>query len=123
MPDLEESFGGCSGLMVRYRFWGRRIPSSKPDSTEDPSSIRLYIESYVGGQTSSRWCGVEVWRGGASSGVILVIWPRFKWQGLSQNSSHAASKRDVNITKLGESFESIFFSNNRKVYKFRICQP
>ncbi|GBL95495.1 hypothetical protein AVEN_54104-1 [Araneus ventricosus] len=24
------------------------------------------------------WCGAEVWRGDASSGVALVIWPRFK---------------------------------------------
>ncbi|GBN09524.1 hypothetical protein AVEN_160299-1 [Araneus ventricosus] len=28
---------------------------------------------YVGGQTSSRWCGVEVWRGRYHSGVALDI--------------------------------------------------
>ncbi|GBN36149.1 hypothetical protein AVEN_6134-1 [Araneus ventricosus] len=24
------------GLVARSRFWGRRVPSSKPDSSEDP---------------------------------------------------------------------------------------
>ncbi|GBO41812.1 hypothetical protein AVEN_41427-1, partial [Araneus ventricosus] len=33
----------------------------------------LHVKSYVGCQTSSRWCGAEVWRGGANSGVILGI--------------------------------------------------
>ncbi|GBM00488.1 hypothetical protein AVEN_111720-1 [Araneus ventricosus] len=38
----------------------------------------LHVKSYVGGQMSSRWCGVEVWKGGVGSGVVHVIWPRFK---------------------------------------------
>ncbi|GBM02425.1 hypothetical protein AVEN_76477-1 [Araneus ventricosus] len=28
--------GGRGGLVVRSRLWGRRVPGSKPDSTEDP---------------------------------------------------------------------------------------
>ncbi|GBO29495.1 hypothetical protein AVEN_14493-1 [Araneus ventricosus] len=28
---------GRGGLVVRSRFWGRRVPGSKPDSTEDPA--------------------------------------------------------------------------------------
>ncbi|GBM58465.1 hypothetical protein AVEN_214220-1 [Araneus ventricosus] len=31
--------GGSGGLIVRSRLWGRRVPDSKPDSTEDTSSI------------------------------------------------------------------------------------
>ncbi|GBO22636.1 hypothetical protein AVEN_36230-1, partial [Araneus ventricosus] len=27
---------GRGGLVVRSRLWGRRVPSLKPDSTEDP---------------------------------------------------------------------------------------
>ncbi|GBN17741.1 hypothetical protein AVEN_109721-1, partial [Araneus ventricosus] len=27
---------GRGGLVVRSRLWGRRAPSSKPDSTKDP---------------------------------------------------------------------------------------
>ncbi|GBN81335.1 hypothetical protein AVEN_171600-1 [Araneus ventricosus] len=62
------------------RRWRPRWPNGKisaldpEDSTEDPPCMgpvaRLIIRS---GQTSSRWCGVEVWRGGASSGVVFVI--------------------------------------------------
>ncbi|GFV14981.1 uncharacterized protein TNCV_1534561 [Trichonephila clavipes] len=29
-------------------------------------------------ETSSRWCGVVVRRGGTSSGVVHVTWPWFK---------------------------------------------
>ncbi|GBM28137.1 hypothetical protein AVEN_224194-1 [Araneus ventricosus] len=56
---------GRGGLVVRSRPWGRRAPGSRPDSTEDPPCMgpaaRYIIRS---GQTSSRWCGVEVRRGG-----------------------------------------------------------
>ncbi|GBO36272.1 hypothetical protein AVEN_216986-1 [Araneus ventricosus] len=65
---------GRGGLVVRSRLWGRRGPGSKPDSPEDPPCVGMFhVKSYVGGQTSSRWCGVKVWGGGASSGVVLVI--------------------------------------------------
>ncbi|GBM15815.1 hypothetical protein AVEN_262963-1 [Araneus ventricosus] len=54
-------------------------PGSKPDFTKDQScSGPVDVTSYIWGQTSSRWCGGEVWRGGASSGVVLVICPWFK---------------------------------------------
>ncbi|GBL98547.1 hypothetical protein AVEN_111655-1 [Araneus ventricosus] len=33
----------------------------------------LHVKSYVGGQTCSCWCVVEVWGGSSSSGVVLVI--------------------------------------------------
>ncbi|GBM14754.1 hypothetical protein AVEN_72021-1 [Araneus ventricosus] len=46
-------------------------------------------------------CGVEVWRGGASSGVVLAICLWFKiTRSVSKNSPRVASKRDINITKL-----------------------
>ncbi|GBN21687.1 hypothetical protein AVEN_11168-1, partial [Araneus ventricosus] len=32
-PDVS----GLGGLVVKCRPWSRRVPSSKPDSTEDPS--------------------------------------------------------------------------------------
>ncbi|GBN16142.1 hypothetical protein AVEN_22442-1 [Araneus ventricosus] len=65
---------GQGGLVVRSRFWGRRVPGSRPDSTEDPPCMGPVVRQIIrSGQTSSRWCSVEVWRGGASSGVVLVI--------------------------------------------------
>ncbi|GBM24946.1 hypothetical protein AVEN_201035-1, partial [Araneus ventricosus] len=51
------------GLVVKSRLWGpnRRVPGSRPDSTEDPSGMgsaaRYIIPS---GQTSSHWCGVKI---------------------------------------------------------------
>ncbi|GBN62503.1 hypothetical protein AVEN_99533-1 [Araneus ventricosus] len=63
---------GRGGLVVRFRLWGRRDLGSNPDSTEDPSCIDT-TDLQWNGQTSSRCCGAEVWRRGASSGVFLVI--------------------------------------------------
>ncbi|GBL80365.1 hypothetical protein AVEN_92274-1 [Araneus ventricosus] len=58
---LPVSQRGRGGLVVKSRLWGRRVPGSKPDSTEDPPCMgpaaRYIIRS---GQPSSRWCGVEV---------------------------------------------------------------
>ncbi|GBL81067.1 hypothetical protein AVEN_83142-1 [Araneus ventricosus] len=65
---------GRGGLGVRSRLRGPRAPGSKPDSTENPSCFGpVACQIIRRGQTSSRWCGGEVWRGGASSCVILVI--------------------------------------------------
>ncbi|GBN58246.1 hypothetical protein AVEN_144231-1 [Araneus ventricosus] len=36
---LYYNFRGRGGLVVRSRLWGRRVPGSKPDSTEDPPCI------------------------------------------------------------------------------------
>ncbi|GFT47414.1 uncharacterized protein TNCV_3749731 [Trichonephila clavipes] len=37
----------------------------------------MYVKS-VEAQTSFHWCGMEVWRGGAGSGAILVTRPGFR---------------------------------------------
>ncbi|GBM91911.1 Blastula protease 10, partial [Araneus ventricosus] len=36
--NIEER--GRGGQVARSRLWGRRVPGSKPDSTEDPPCIR-----------------------------------------------------------------------------------
>ncbi|GBM37459.1 hypothetical protein AVEN_263137-1 [Araneus ventricosus] len=65
---------GPRWLVVRSRLWSQRVPGSKPDSTEDPPCMGPAARQIIrSGQTPSRWCGVEAWRGGACSGVILVI--------------------------------------------------
>ncbi|GBL83396.1 hypothetical protein AVEN_110700-1 [Araneus ventricosus] len=53
-PSVKVSASGTGGFQVRNpiplkirRVWGL-----------------LYVKSYVGEQTSSRWCGAEVWRRG-----------------------------------------------------------
>ncbi|GBL99307.1 hypothetical protein AVEN_126803-1 [Araneus ventricosus] len=78
---------------IRYKFlslfclmgpWWRsgKVPTPGPEDSR--LETRLYCKSvvymgplqaksYVGGQTSSRWRGVEVWRGTASSAVVFDI--------------------------------------------------
>ncbi|GBN40809.1 hypothetical protein AVEN_16221-1, partial [Araneus ventricosus] len=61
-------------LVVRSRLRGRRAPGSKPDSTEDPPCMGPAVRQIIrSGQTPSRWCGVEPWRGGANPGAVFVI--------------------------------------------------
>ncbi|GBM04686.1 hypothetical protein AVEN_44826-1 [Araneus ventricosus] len=58
---------------------GQEVLGLLPDFTEDPShcmSVSHYTLNLTSWSTvSTNWCGA--WRD-ASSGVILVIWPRFK---------------------------------------------
>ncbi|GBM06435.1 hypothetical protein AVEN_49848-1 [Araneus ventricosus] len=61
------------GLVVRSRLRDRRTSGSP---VPIPLKIRrvlglLHVKSYAGGQTSSRCCGAEVWRGDNGSGVDL----------------------------------------------------
>ncbi|GFX46880.1 uncharacterized protein TNCV_4040251 [Trichonephila clavipes] len=48
-------------------------------------------------QTSSRWSGMEVRRGGTNSGVILVTLPWFKMRRSVAKSTRVAEQSDVNI--------------------------
>ncbi|GBM46653.1 hypothetical protein AVEN_274150-1 [Araneus ventricosus] len=59
----------------------------------------LHVKSYVVGQTSSQWCGVEVRRGG----VPPQVWSSssdcgLKFRGLSQNRPSVASKRNRGVS-------------------------
>ncbi|GBM47392.1 hypothetical protein AVEN_136445-1, partial [Araneus ventricosus] len=66
--------GGLGGLVLRSRTRNRRVAGSKPDSIEDPPCMGPVEPQIIrNGQTFPCWRGVEVWRGGASSDVILVI--------------------------------------------------
>ncbi|GBM62048.1 hypothetical protein AVEN_144271-1 [Araneus ventricosus] len=70
IPPLQDR----GGLVVRSQPWSRRAPGPRPDSTEDPPCMGPAARQIIrSGQTPSRWCGVEVWRGGASPGVALVM--------------------------------------------------
>ncbi|GBO35475.1 hypothetical protein AVEN_60485-1, partial [Araneus ventricosus] len=56
--------GGRCGLVIRSRPRDRRVAGSKPDSTEDPPCMGTIARQIIrSGQTSSRWCSAEVWRG------------------------------------------------------------
>ncbi|GBN30770.1 hypothetical protein AVEN_158639-1 [Araneus ventricosus] len=52
------------GLVVRPQLWGRRVPGSKPDSTEDPSCIGIAVcEIIFRGPNILPlvWCGSLKW--------------------------------------------------------------
>ncbi|GBM58150.1 hypothetical protein AVEN_213035-1 [Araneus ventricosus] len=56
---------GRGGLEVRSQPLSRKAPGSKPDLLKIPAHVGLlHAKLYVVGQTSSRWCGAEVWKGG-----------------------------------------------------------
>ncbi|GBN77639.1 hypothetical protein AVEN_41979-1 [Araneus ventricosus] len=90
------------GLMVRSRHREKRVPGSNLHSNR---SYAVYVgmlqaKSYVGGQTSSCWCGAEVWRGAASSGVILVTLTTVQNDEFRPKLAFALlQKWDVNITR------------------------
>ncbi|GFS98931.1 uncharacterized protein TNCV_3529001 [Trichonephila clavipes] len=54
-------------------------------------------------ETSSRWCGVVVRRGGASSSVVHVTCPWFKITWSVAKSPRAAEQCDVNIQSINQS--------------------
>ncbi|GBO08868.1 hypothetical protein AVEN_184268-1 [Araneus ventricosus] len=96
-----------SFLVLPANVSGPRWPSGKisasgPESTKEPACIGpVHANSYVGDQTSSRWCGSEVWRVGVPALVSSSSSDRSsKLRGSYQNSPRVASKRDVNIIKL-----------------------
>ncbi|GFW37818.1 uncharacterized protein TNCV_4630231 [Trichonephila clavipes] len=62
---------GCS-------YHGRHVISSSPIPLKTGRLGQRCTLNLSIAQTSSRWCGVVVRRGGASSGVVHVTWPWFK---------------------------------------------
>ncbi|GBL71780.1 hypothetical protein AVEN_82734-1 [Araneus ventricosus] len=67
---FEKDNEGCGGLVIGSRPRDRRVAGTKPDSTADPPCMGpLHAKAYV----ASKRPPVGVKRGGASSGVVLVI--------------------------------------------------
>ncbi|GBM39108.1 hypothetical protein AVEN_73050-1 [Araneus ventricosus] len=76
-PRSQRPIRGRGGLVARSRPREWRLRGSKPDNTEDPPCVGPVARQIIcSGQTSSHWCGAEVWRGGASSCVVRQL--RFK---------------------------------------------
>ncbi|GBO33798.1 hypothetical protein AVEN_196575-1 [Araneus ventricosus] len=77
------------------RLRGQKISCSKLNFTEDPPCMGPVVGLIIlSGQTSSCWCGVEVWRG----------WCRLRCRPRHvtavQNSHRVASQRAIDKTKL-----------------------
>ncbi|GBL57546.1 hypothetical protein AVEN_219405-1 [Araneus ventricosus] len=95
-PEIAMFYSNLRGhgdLLARSRLLRRRVPGSKPDSTDD-SSCNAPAELLTI-RKGTRLCGVEVRRGGASSSDRGS-----KWRDPCQNSPRVASKRDLSRTKL-----------------------
>ncbi|GFX53234.1 uncharacterized protein TNCV_362281 [Trichonephila clavipes] len=63
---------GCSNPVVKVSDHGRHVKSSSPVPLKTRLVGQRCTLNLSRAETSSRWCGVVVWRGGASSGVVHV---------------------------------------------------
>ncbi|GBM71419.1 hypothetical protein AVEN_185725-1 [Araneus ventricosus] len=83
---------GCGGLVVRSRPQGRKVPGSKPDSTEEPPRKRVWCTLNPSRPFGERRATAQVSSSSSDRGS--------KVRGPSQNSPRVASKPDVVVTKL-----------------------
>ncbi|GFT55055.1 uncharacterized protein TNCV_2325601 [Trichonephila clavipes] len=63
---------GCGGPVVKVSDRGSHVMSSSPVPLKTRRVGKRCTLNLSRAQTTSRWCGVVVRRGGASSGVVLV---------------------------------------------------
>ncbi|GFY21474.1 uncharacterized protein TNCV_1166221 [Trichonephila clavipes] len=66
------STGGCGSPVVKVSDHGRHVMSSSPVPLKTRRVGQRCTLNMSRAEMSSRWCGVVVRRGGASSGVIHV---------------------------------------------------
>ncbi|GBM85466.1 hypothetical protein AVEN_215277-1 [Araneus ventricosus] len=86
-------------VSLRYWLWGRKVPGSKPDSTEDtPLWGMLHVKSYVVAKHPPVGVVRKVGGGSPGQGLSSSSDRGSKLRGASQNSLRVASKWDVNIT-------------------------
>ncbi|GFY17305.1 hypothetical protein TNCV_1090791 [Trichonephila clavipes] len=71
-PSITRIFRGRGSLEVKASDRGWRVMSSSPVPLKTRRIEKRCTFHLSRAQTSSRWCGVVVRRGGASSGVVLV---------------------------------------------------
>ncbi|GFY15137.1 uncharacterized protein TNCV_1569521 [Trichonephila clavipes] len=91
---------GCSSLVVKVSDRGWHVTSSSPVPLKTRRVGQLCTLNLSRAKKSSRWCGVVVRRGGASSDVVLVTLPWFKITRSVAKSSRVAEQCDVNIHSL-----------------------
>ncbi|GFW81243.1 uncharacterized protein TNCV_375911 [Trichonephila clavipes] len=76
--DSVPAHKGCGSPVVKVSNHGRHVMSSIPVPLKTRRVGQRCTLNLSRAETSSRWCGVVVRRGGASSGVVHVTWPWFK---------------------------------------------
>ncbi|GFX35525.1 uncharacterized protein TNCV_103321 [Trichonephila clavipes] len=70
--QLSDDLGGCGSPVVKVSNHGRHVMSSIPVPLKTRRVGQRCTLNLSRAETSSRWCGVVVRRGGASSGVVHV---------------------------------------------------
>ncbi|GBM41511.1 hypothetical protein AVEN_265729-1 [Araneus ventricosus] len=68
---------GGGSVVARCELRRQRVSSSKPDSTEDPSCIGAVLHQIIHRGQRAPWCGAEIWKRGAGSGVVIFFWMDF----------------------------------------------
>ncbi|GFW28017.1 uncharacterized protein TNCV_768971 [Trichonephila clavipes] len=90
-----QQFEGCGSPVVKVSNHGRHVMSSIPVPLKTRRVGQRCTFNLSRAETSSRWCGVVVRRGGASSGVVHVTWFKITWS--VAKSPRVAEQCDVNI--------------------------
>ncbi|GFT24384.1 uncharacterized protein TNCV_3252321 [Trichonephila clavipes] len=70
--------GSCGSPVVKVSDHGRHVTSSSPVPLKTRRVGQRCTLNLSRAETSSRWCGVVVRRGGVISGAVHVTWPWFK---------------------------------------------
>ncbi|GFX78309.1 uncharacterized protein TNCV_5136561 [Trichonephila clavipes] len=70
--ELRHVCMGCGSPVVKVSDHGRHVISSSPMPLKTRRVGQRCTLNLSRAETSSRWCGVVVRRGGASSGVVHV---------------------------------------------------
>ncbi|GFY31524.1 uncharacterized protein TNCV_4693681 [Trichonephila clavipes] len=76
--------------------------SNPVDKSTDPKRLARCTLNLSRAETSSRWCGVVVKRGGASSSVVHVTGPWLKITWSVTQSPRVTEQCDVNIQSINQ---------------------
>ncbi|GFV54816.1 uncharacterized protein TNCV_3683411 [Trichonephila clavipes] len=92
----------------RYQIVACLVTSSSPVPLKTRRVGQRCTLNLSRAETSSRWCGVVVRRGGASSGVVHVTWPWLKITWSVAKNPRAAEQCDVNFQSINQSINRTF---------------
>ncbi|GBM15914.1 hypothetical protein AVEN_131123-1 [Araneus ventricosus] len=74
LTDFPIRYIGRSGLVVRSQFGAGAFLVRNPIPLKTCRVLGLlHVKSYVGDQTSSRWCDAEVWTGGGRPRHLTAV--------------------------------------------------
>ncbi|GFW16860.1 uncharacterized protein TNCV_2759881 [Trichonephila clavipes] len=99
----ETIFWAAVAEWYRYRIVACLVTSSSPVPLKTRRVGQRCTLNLSRAETSARWCGVVVRRGGASSGVVHVTSPWLKITWSVAKSPRVAEQCDANIQSINKS--------------------